>query len=650
MATAVYPKYFGLKEPSFSIAPDPHYLYLSGQHREALAHLLYGAGEDGGFVLLTGEVGTGKTTVCRAFLEQLPDGVDLALILNPAMTANELLLNICDEFRIPVPEGERSVKLLVDRLNAYLLEAHARGRRPVLLIDEAQNLRPKVLEQVRLLTNLETTKHKLLHIFLVGQPELRRMLNREGLRQINQRITARFHLRPLGPGETAEYIRHRIAVAGVDRPLFTGSAIRRIHQVSGGVPRLVNILCDRALLGACVTRASQVTPAIVAKAAREVMGERIELPRPPLVRPAFASAAALMLVLVAGWVAHDALRGDPRELIAVALDGGLGLPDGPALAPQPMPARVSRIPPEATGSAEPASALGAEPSPVKVPEPRIAAISPIAAPVAGIAGQPFGGTEADASPEQMPALAQLPRVSLAAAATVERGEATAARYGMSEDAALRVLLRRWGMEVQDLGGGEPCVRVAAFGLRCERERGKLSNVRYFDRPVLLRLADEGGAPRYAVLGALDATHGTLDLESGASEQVPVSVIEALWEGDYAVLWQPPPTGAPMIGPGASADSVRWLRRQIAALPNSGLADTASGDFDIRLTNRVKAFQSAQGLAADGIAGPRTLIALHNAIATDGIPRLMPPPVGSRDGNADASGIADAGNPQGVVDP
>uniref|UniRef100_UPI0035935B4E ExeA family protein n=1 Tax=Thiocapsa sp. TaxID=2024551 RepID=UPI0035935B4E len=281
----MYPKYFGLKEPSFSIAPDPHYLFLSEQHKEALAHLLYGAGESGGFVLLTGEVGTGKTTVCRAFLEQLPEGVEVALILNPAVTANELLLNLCDEFRIQVPEGERSVKALVDRLNAYLLDAHGKGRRPVLIIDEAQNLRPKVLEQIRLLTNLETSKHKLLQIFLIGQPELRRLLERDALRQINQRITARFHLRPFSPQETGDYIRHRVAVAGVDRPLFTAAAIRRIYRCSGGVPRVVNILCDRALLGACVTRSSQVTPAIVKRAAREVQGESLDaLPR-PAVRP-----------------------------------------------------------------------------------------------------------------------------------------------------------------------------------------------------------------------------------------------------------------------------------------------------------------------------------------------------------------------------
>ena len=153
-AVTVYPKYFGLREPSFSITPDPQYLFLSEQHREALAHLLYGAGEGGGFVLLTGEVGTGKTTVCRAFLEQLPAEVDVALILNPAVSAIELLRAVCDEFRIQVPENERTSKQLVDRINAFLLTAHANGRRPVLMIDEAQNLRPKVLEQIRLLTNL----------------------------------------------------------------------------------------------------------------------------------------------------------------------------------------------------------------------------------------------------------------------------------------------------------------------------------------------------------------------------------------------------------------------------------------------------------------------------------------------------------------
>ena len=312
----MYPKYFGLKEPSFSITPDPQYLFLSGQHREALAHLLYGAGDGGGFVLLSGEVGTGKTTVCRAFLEQLPEGVDVALVVNPAMTAAELLHAICDEFCVELPAGEPSVKVMLDQLNRFLLDAHARRRRPVVIIDEAQNLRPKVMEQVRLLTNLETSKQKLLQIFLIGQPELRTLLASPELRQLNQRVTARYHLTPLGARETAAYIEHRIAVAGVDRPLFTPKALKRVHRRTGGVPRLINLLCDRALLGAAVSRRLQVTPDIVDAAAREVI-DRTD-PARPRRRGVLGAAAAVLAALALGvWIgASDLPRWLPQHLSA----------------------------------------------------------------------------------------------------------------------------------------------------------------------------------------------------------------------------------------------------------------------------------------------------------------------------------------------
>ncbi len=344
----MYPKYFGLKEPSFSITPDPQYLFLSGQHREALAHLLYGAGEGGGFVLLSGEVGTGKTTVCRAFLEQLPDDVDVALVVNPAMTATELLHAICDEFRVDLPAGEPSVKVMLDHLNQFLLDAHARGRRPVLIIDEAQNLRPKVMEQIRLLTNLETSKHKLLQIFLIGQPELRTLLSSPDLRQLNQRITARYHLTPLGAKETAAYIEHRIAVAGVDRPLFTAGSLKLVHRRAGGVPRLINLVCDRALLGAALSRRLQVTPDIVDAAAREVI-DRAD-PARPRRRSGLGLAAAVLCALALGvWIGgSDLLQGLPRHLPA-QWAAALGVPQsgGPAAAasdksaPDGMPARDS---------------------------------------------------------------------------------------------------------------------------------------------------------------------------------------------------------------------------------------------------------------------------------------------------------------------
>ncbi|MGV6825648.1 MAG: AAA family ATPase, partial [bacterium] len=232
--------------------------------------MLYGTGENGGFVQLTGEVGTGKTTICRAFLEQVPEEIDIALILNPALNATELLQTICQEFGIELPENPESTKQLVDQLNRYLLDAHARGRRAVLIIDEAQNLKRDVLEQIRLLTNLETTKQKLLQIFLIGQPELKEMLEREDLRQLAQRVTARYHLTPLNAEETAEYIQHRLSVAGAERPLFTASAVKYIYRFSGGVPRLINILCDRALLGAYAGQHRQVDQKITRRAAKEL--------------------------------------------------------------------------------------------------------------------------------------------------------------------------------------------------------------------------------------------------------------------------------------------------------------------------------------------------------------------------------------------
>ncbi len=247
----MYTSFFGLQEKPFAITPDPRYLYLSERHAEALAHLLYGINEAGGFIQLTGEVGTGKTTVIRSLLEQLPGHAEVALILNPRITPAEFLLTICEELHLPVVEGHReSTKALMDLLGHYLLDAHARGRRVVLIVDEAQNLSFETLEQVRLLTNLETATTKLLQIILIGQEELRTLLEQPDLRQLAQRITGRYHLSPLSRDETAGYVKHRMRVAGATAEAFTPSALREIHRLSGGIPRVINVVCDRALLGA----------------------------------------------------------------------------------------------------------------------------------------------------------------------------------------------------------------------------------------------------------------------------------------------------------------------------------------------------------------------------------------------------------------
>jgi len=298
----MYAAYFGLTERPFSLAPDPRYLYLSEAHREALAHLLYGIGEGGSFVQLTGEVGTGKTTVCRALLEQLPADVDVAMIFNPRLTSVELLAAVCDELRVPYPAGTTSSKVLVDALSQALLDAHARGRRTVLIIDEAQNLSARVLEEVRLLTNLETTTQKLLQVVLIGQPELADLLARRNLRQLSQRVTARYHLRPFGEVESQRYVQHRMEVAGQKQPIFTKQAMRAAHRLSRGIPRLLNTICDRALLGAYATGQTRVKEAVVRRAAREVLGARRG-------RRWVAATAAAVLVVVGSTIALVATGG-----------------------------------------------------------------------------------------------------------------------------------------------------------------------------------------------------------------------------------------------------------------------------------------------------------------------------------------------------
>ncbi|HEY2462504.1 MAG TPA: AAA family ATPase [Steroidobacteraceae bacterium] len=271
----MYTSFFGLAEKPFAITPDPRYLYLSERHAEALAHLLYGINESGGFIQLTGEVGTGKTTVVRTLLSRVPHHADVAVILNPRITPVEFLLTICEELGLSIADADRdSVKQMVDALNRRLLNAHAEGRRIIVLVDEAQNLSIDVLEQVRLLTNLETPTQKLLQIILIGQPELRELLDRTDLRQLAQRITGRYHLKPLSREETKGYVRHRLRVAGATEEIFTPGALTELHRLSLGIPRVINVACDRALLGAYTQETKKITASLVRRAAGEVYGRR----------------------------------------------------------------------------------------------------------------------------------------------------------------------------------------------------------------------------------------------------------------------------------------------------------------------------------------------------------------------------------------
>jgi general secretion pathway protein A len=332
----VYESWYGFTEKPFNLTPDPKYLYLSQRHAEAFAHLEFGHRERGGFILITGEVGTGKTTLARYFLSRLPPDTHTAVVLYPALTASELLRTILDDLHV-APDGD-SLKSLVDALHRFLLDARARGHNVVLLIDESQDLSTEVLEQIRLISNLETDTEKLIQIVLMGQSELRDLLSRHELRQLAQRVTARYHLSPLGPAETEAYIRHRIAVAGGEGKVgFTTAALQAVHAHSGGVPRLVNLVCDRALLAGYVAGTRSVSAAMVEQSAREVAGER----RPRGLRGRHGLTAALLAVGLAAL----AFALVPRPAQAPADPGSAGLAPVPVAtpaAPAPTPAAPPR--------------------------------------------------------------------------------------------------------------------------------------------------------------------------------------------------------------------------------------------------------------------------------------------------------------------
>jgi general secretion pathway protein A len=341
----MYTSFFGLNEKPFSITPDPRYLYLSERHAEALAHLIYGVKESGGFIQLTGEVGTGKTTLVRSLLEQLPESADVAVVLNPQLSRSEFLAAICEELGVPLPEQKSSIKALTDALNQALLRNHSAGRRTVLIVDEAQNLRIEVLEQVRLLTNLETAKQKLLQIILIGQPELRELLARNDLRQLAQRITGRYHLEPLSADEAMAYVDHRLKVAGAVGPIFLPLAKRELYRLSGGIPRMINVIADRALLGAYTIEQAQVTPELVRQAASEVYD------RAPLV-PAWwqqprgqlaLGIAALAVLLGSAWAGISWYRGRAPAAAPVAATPAPAAPAGAPAAAGPVTSALAPL-------------------------------------------------------------------------------------------------------------------------------------------------------------------------------------------------------------------------------------------------------------------------------------------------------------------
>ncbi len=562
----MYTDFFGLKREPFSIAPDPRYLFMSDRHREALAHLLYGVNGGGGFVLLTGEIGAGKTTVCRAFLEQVPAHCHVAYVFNPKLNAIEMLQTACEEFGIDLGDtGSLGLKSCIDKLNAFLLQSHAKGEHCVLIIDEAQNLSPEVLEQLRLLTNLETSERKLLQIILIGQPELRDMLMRPDMEQMAQRVIARYHLTALTPDETARYVAHRLAVSGwKDGPLFDAKSLKRIHELTRGIPRRINVLCDRALLGAYATGQKTVGSPITDKAASELFDE---LPKD---RAANAPIGLASVVHLPNWF-WGVLGGIAMSCLAAA--GVLAyLQNSTSNAHTPTPAAPSGIA-SANNNANTVAAL-----PVKPP-------SPPTPPLATL-------VELNAWLVQAPTKDALSWQSLA---------------------------KLWQIEV---GTTSPCQDAKQQQVQCFQSTAGLDVIRQLQRPCALGLFDREGRSVFAILTGLDANTATLTYGDGPQAQhitVTLADLAKVWRGDFFTLWRSPPGYRQRLEAGQSGPAVDWLAQRLALWRQVPLPEGPQR-YAPALQAQVHAFQITQGIKPDGVAGAMTLMQLNRLTGVDE-PRL-----------------------------
>jgi general secretion pathway protein A len=621
----MYLDYFGLSEPPFSIAPDPRYLFMSERHREALAHLLYGVQGQGGFIVLTGEVGTGKTTICRCFLNQVPKNTDVAFIVNPKLSAHELLATICDEFHIDYTENA-SIKALNDAINDYLLIAHAEKRHPVLIIDEAQNLEPDVLEQLRLLTNLETSEKKLLQIILLGQPELRDMLAQKELRQLAQRITARYHLLELNRVEVGAYVACRLAVAGRRPRLFSDAAIKQLYKFSGGIPRLINLLADRALLGAYATQAETVDPTHVKRAHYEIRGESgsawDKFIRDYGYRVIGASLALVLFVGLGVWSKPilDSFSPYSGSLSTVSPETDSvkdSIVTNDSIPPNDVQVEAQSdevlsgaIEPTASGIKHDTSMLGPIYADAAIEEggdsPKIDYINDFA-------------NALSTNPESLVAYVEVPSpdtrlfsaVSEKTSEPLEEAPREVASSGLglrernSKDKlqAFQSVFEAWNLNYSETPFRLACEFAELNGLACLHKQGNWRSLLRIDRPAVLTLFNDMGQKIHVALLKIE---GEQALVAHAGERFTTSLdeIDRFWLGEYSVIWKLPPYKSGIIKPGQKKEG-DWLQ--------AGLAQINPQLEGLPLQEQVVEFQRSMGLVPDGIAGSMTLIQMNNIL-------------------------------------
>ena len=586
----MYTAFYGLREKPFTLVPDPRYLFLAASHREALAHLLYGIDQSEGFISVTGEVGTGKTTICRTLLERLGAETEVAFLFNPSRSGIELLQDISAEFGLE--SGGLSRSELGAQLNRFLLRKKQEKRRVLLIIDEAQNLSESTLEQVRLLSNLETASQKLIQILLLGQPELDRKLDSPELRQLRQRISVRWGLNPLTAKETREYVRHRVHVAaGAERNLFSAGALRAIYKRTQGVPRLVNVLCDRVLLAGYVARAPQISAAIVKQAARDIPDAQrrpLFARRGPRVRGAARSAArslgsgaifgvglALGLAVTGGLLVGltEFVRERPQPLLASGADGEI------EVAALPAPA-VSSPPPSVT---------------VAIGNPQLRSFAP------EVVDRGVGAGD-----------------YLDAILAAEDEDVT-------RRAAVNAIVAAFGLRELDAAPRTDALALTELGERgldsLELSDANFETLRALDHPALMRVRglDESETRLVALLGLdgdLALIHGVI---AAGPLWIPVDELVQQWDGEAWVVWSDFESIRPILAFGEQGHAVIWLQEALAQL---GYYDsTVTGLFDRATREGLQSFQRSQALEADGMAGPLTRMALYGSLEQYSVPQL-----------------------------
>jgi general secretion pathway protein A len=565
----MYLSHFSLNERPFSISPDPRFLFMSNRYREALAHLTYGVEDGGGFVLLTGEVGTGKTTVCRCLLQQLPDKTRLAFVLNPKLNSLELLATICDELKIDYPENCNSLKILTDKLSQYLLSCYEQDLSVVVMIDEAQNIATEVLEQIRLLTNLETNQKKLLQIILVGQPELQEKLAQRELRQLAQRITARYHLRPLNLKETMAYVLHRIRIAGSRKGLFTRKSIELLHAKTSGIPRLINTICDRALLATASRKKNLVNYRIMRDAIRDVMGVTAHSTnlksraKNNWLKWGVAGVSVALFFVLSFWlgqISNETIKTEVVEHKAAneEITSQQSIESGRL-------EKTTQQPDEAKGNKN----------------------------------------NKQQSPENL-------SISL-----LEKLLANE-RWDLNGNWSMQQLMALWQVDYSPLSDGSGCDFAASYGLVCRTVQGNWLQLRQFNRPAILKFSAGLQGEFWGTLKSLSGLDATL-IFGEREVTVRIDELSTIWTGEYQLLWQAPSGYSGDMRLGDQGEAIVWLSDKMKQLVDTQLS--ASQDFSGPLYKALKTYQSQRNINADGIAGMQTILTINGETLV-GIPQLQ----------------------------